>query len=149
MTKQVIINVIVEPFWVWTFLLITIGFIAVLFGMALAWFFQPRYVYFNGYNVVGGRKCLPERTARKPRKATILQKLLEFRKKFQPVERRELPCDWSEGPKFSKPWHHARYRGILMRKHGVKLPRGPITVWKRGGKFAVYHQGTYYIIHWK
>lgn len=150
MTKEIIINVIIEPFWVWVVLLLTLGLLAALFGAMLGWLFQPRYVYYYGYGEVGNPQVSATKKAtRKSRKSTLFSKLMRLRKKFQPVERIQRACEWEEHCRFFKPWHHARYRGYLKRKWGIKLPKGSVIVYKRPGKFAVLYRNTYYIIPWK
>lgn len=153
MTKEIIINVIIEPFWVWVVLLLTLGLLAALFGAMLGWLFQPRYVYYYGYSEVGGTSQVSatKKATRKSRKPTLFDKLMRLRKKFQPVERIQRACEWEEHRRFFKSWHHAKYRGYLKRKWGIKLPKGSVIVYKRSGKFAVYHSdsNTYYIINWK
>ena len=101
----------------------------------------------------GQSKVSPRRVAGTRRKKSFLQRLVEFRKKLQPVQEIEAFCGWEEHTKFSKPWHHQRYRGYLMHEHGVKFKRGPITVWKRvvgdEVEYAVLKGRIYYIISWK
>ena len=154
MTKEIIINVIIEPFWAWVVLLTVVGLLAALLGLALGWLFQPRYIRVRGYSVRRkGRPVSPRRAPGTRRKKSLVQRLIEFRKKLQPVRELEAFCGWEEHTKFFRAWHHKKYRGYLMHEHGVKFARGPITVWKRmvGKKveYAVRKGNIYYIISWK
>ena len=151
MTKEVIMNVIVEPFWVWSVLLIVFGFAGAVFGIVISWLTSPRYIVVRSYSVrrVKQEVTVSEVVTAKPKRLSLVQRLKEFRKKFQPIIEQESTDDWQERTRFRKAWHHKKYRGYLKREHGVTLPRGSVTVYSRSGEYAVRKGNTYYIIPWK
>ena len=79
-----------------------------------------------------------------------IQRLREFRRSFQPVVDHETSVEWEQVDRFRYWKHHRRYRGFLKYEYNVKLPKkGRIYVYACEGKYAVKHEGVYYVIHWE
>ncbi len=153
MTKTLIITLIVGPFWTWMFLLSVVGLLGCLLGLAWGWLFYPRYVSIARYKVArkDSELCEGLSSHTNSSKATVglLKRLVEFRKKLQPVVEVDGWCEWEKHSRFWMAWHHQKYRGFLKREYGVVLPKGKVIVYSRWGEFAVLHNNTYYVIPWK
>ena len=150
MTKEIIVSVIVDPFWAWAILMFAFGVLGSVLGIAIGWLTLPRYRVILGYSV---RRCsssavAPGTLPRKPKRISFLQRLALFRRKFQPIIEVE-GYQWGVHSRFFEAWHHAKYRGFCKREYGIKLPRGKVIVYKRFDEYAVRMDNTYYVIPWK
>ena len=151
MTKEVIVSVIVEPFWVWSVLLIVFGFAGAVFGIVISWLTCPRYIVVRSYSVqrVKQEVAVSKIVTAKSKRLSPVQRLEELRKRFQPTIEQESADDWQESSRFRKSWHHRKYRGFVRRNYGVTLPRGKVTVYSRCDEYAVRKGNIYYVIPWK
>lgn len=154
MSETTIFSAIVEPFWVWMVLLLSFGFAGALLGLLLSWVFTPIYrtVHVPVYSPVNGAVApvSGDVSVGQSKRPSWLQRIREWRRNLQPIVEVEAAVEWKAHSNFFRSWHHAKYRGFLKREYNIKLPKkGRVVVYSHGGKYAVKHEGAYYIIPWK